>query len=145
MSIEIEELGNELGAKNSLNKTSHKRAREKLQLRKETGMKERDVEVLLREGVKHLGGRAYKWVSPGNAGVPDRIVILPGGVIHFVEIKQENGCMSNLQFVQQEKLRALGAVAVTLYGASAVRYYLERVEGMIRNEVKTARLPAVLY
>nr|DAK50396.1 MAG TPA: Nuclease [Caudoviricetes sp.] len=145
MSIEIEELGNELGAKNSLNKTSHKRAREKLQLRKETGMKERDVEVLLREGVKQLGGRAYKWVSPGNAGVPDRIVILPGGVIHFVEIKQENGCMSNLQFVQQEKLRALGAVAVTLYGASAVRYYLERVEGMIRNEVKTARLPAVLY
>lgn len=145
MSIEIEELGNELGTKNSLNKTSHKRAREKLQIRKETGMKERDVEVLLREGVKQLGGRAYKWVSPGNAGVPDRIVILPGGVIHFVEIKQENGCMSNLQFVQQEKLRALGAVAVTLYGASAVRYYLERVEGMIRNEVKTARLPAVLY
>ena len=145
MSIEIEELGNELGAKNSLNKTSHKRAREKLQLRKETGMKERDVEVLLREGVKQLGGKAYKWVSPGNSGVPDRIVILPGGIIHFVEIKQENGCMSNLQFVQQEKLRALGAVAVTLYGASAVRYYLERVEGMIRNEVKTARLPAVLY
>ena len=145
MSIEIEELGNELGAKNSLNKTSHKRAREKLQLRKETGMKERDIEVLLREGVKQLGGKAYKWVSPGNAGVPDRIVILPGGVIHFVEIKQENGCMSNLQFVQQENLRALGAVAVTLYGASAVRYYLERVEGMIRNEVKTARLPAVLY
>ena len=145
MSIEIEELGNELGAKNSLNKTSHKRAREKLQIRKETGMKERDIEVLLREGVKQLGGRAYKWVSPGNAGVPDRIVILPGGIIHFVEIKQENGCMSNLQFVQQEKLRALGAVAVTLYGASAVRYYLKRVEGMIRNEVKTARLPAVLY
>ena len=145
MSIEIEELGNELGAKNSLNKTSHKRAREKLQLRKETGMKERDVEVLLREGVKQLGGKAYKWVSPGNAGVPDRIVILPGGIIHFVEIKQENGCMSNLQFVQQEKLRALGAVAVTLYGASAVRYYLERVEGMIRNEVKTACVSTVLH
>ena len=145
MSIEIEELGNELGTKNSLNKTSHKRAREKLQLRKETGMKERDIEALLRDGVKQLGGKAYKWVSPGSAGVPDRIVILPGGIIHFVEIKQENGCMSNLQFVQQEKLRALGAVAVTLYGASAVRYYLERVEGMIRNEVKTARLPAVLY
>lgn len=108
-------------------------------------MKERDIEVLLREGVKQLGGKAYKWVSPGNAGVPDRIVILPGGIIHFVEIKQENGCMSNLQFVQQEKLRALGAVAVTLYGASAVRYYLKRVEGMIRNEVKTVRLPAVLY
>ena len=142
MSIEIEELGNELGTKNSLNKTSHKRAREKLQIRKETGMKERDVEVLLREGVKQLGGKAYKWVSPGNAGVPDRIVILPGGIIHFVEIKQENGCMSNLQFVQQEKLRALGAVAVTLYGASAVRYYLERVEGMIRREVKSARVPA---
>ena len=52
-------------------------------------MKERDIEVLLRDGVKQLGGKAYKWVSPGNAGVPDRIVILPGGKVIFVELKHE--------------------------------------------------------
>ena len=60
-------------------------------------MKERDIEVLLRDGVKQLGGKAYKWVSPGNAGVPDRIVILPGGKVIFVELKQENGRLTRLQ------------------------------------------------
>ena len=30
------------------------------------------------DGIRKLGGRAFKWVSPGNDGVPDRIVVLPG-------------------------------------------------------------------
>ena len=40
-------------------------------------MRERDIEKILTEEVKREGGRAYKWTSPGNAGVPDRIVIFP--------------------------------------------------------------------
>ena len=145
MSIEIEELGNELGAKNSLNKTSHKRAREKLQLRKETGMKERDVEVLLREGVKQLGGKAYKWVSPGNAGVPDRIVILPGGKVIFIELKQENGRLTRLQKVQQQTLRGMGAVAVTLRGAEDVKMYLDVLKEMMERGAKAACVSTVLH
>ena len=35
--------------------------------------------------MKKLGGRAYKWVSPGNDEVPDGIVILPGETPYFVE------------------------------------------------------------
>ena len=50
-------------------------------------MRERDVERYLRERVKQLGGRAYKFVSPGNNGVPDRIVMLPGGKLFFVELQ----------------------------------------------------------
>lgn len=38
---------------------------------------ETDIEYKLRDKVKALGGRAYKFVSPGNAGVPDRLVVLP--------------------------------------------------------------------
>ena len=145
MSIEIEELGNELGTKNSLNKTSHKRAREKLQIRKETGMKERDIEVLLREGVKQLGGKAYKWVSPGNAGVPDRIVILPGGKVIFVELKQENGRLTRLQKVQQETLHRMGAVAVTLRGAEDVKTYLDVLKEMMERGAKAACVSTVLH
>ena len=145
MSIEIEELGNELGTKNSLNKTSHKRAREKLQIRKETGMKERDIEVLLREGVKQLGGKAYKWVSPGNAGVPDRIVILPGGKVIFVELKQENGRLTRMQKVQQETLRGMGAVAVTLCGAEDVKMYLDVLKEMMECGAKAACVSTVLH
>lgn len=40
---------------------------------------ERDVERRLVRGVKVLGGTAYKWVCPGTVGVPDRIVMWPGG------------------------------------------------------------------
>ena len=145
MSIEIEELGNEVGTKNSLNKTSHKRAREKLQIRKETGMKERDIEVLLREGVKQLGGKAYKWVSPGNAGVPDRIVILPGGKVIFVELKQENGRLTRLQKVQQETLHGMGAVAVTLRGAEDVKMYLDVLKEMMERGAKAACVSTVLH
>ena len=145
MSIEIEELGNELGTKNSLNKTSHKRAREKLQMRKEIRMKERDVEVLLREGVKQLGGKAYKWVSPGNAGVPDRIVILPGGKVIFVELKQENGRLTRLQKVQQETLRRMGAAAVTLRGAGDVKMYLDVLKEMMERGAKAARISELLH
>lgn len=145
MNIEIEELGNVLGTKNSLNKTSHKRAREKLQMRKEIRMKERDVEVLLREGVKQLGGKAYKWVSPGNAGVPDRIVILPGGKVIFVELKQENGRLTRLQKVQQETLRRMGAAAVTLRGAGDVKMYLDVLKEMMERGAKAARISELLH
>ena len=40
-------------------------------------MLENELEKKLRDKVKKLGGKAYKFVSPGNAGVPDRLVVLP--------------------------------------------------------------------
>ena len=42
-------------------------------------LKERDIEELLVSAVKSVHGVAYKFISPGHAGVPDRLVILPGG------------------------------------------------------------------
>lgn len=41
------------------------------------------IEKKLIDKVKSLGGRAYKFISPGNAGVPDRLVVLPGGKVRF--------------------------------------------------------------
>ena len=40
-------------------------------------MLEKEIEKILVTEVKKLGGKAYKFVSPGNSGVPDRIVIFP--------------------------------------------------------------------
>lgn len=71
-------------------------------------MRERSIEAYLRERVKKAGGIAYKWVSPGNNGVPDRIVALPGGRIVFVELKAPGRKPTPLQRVQQDRLRALG-------------------------------------
>ncbi|MGC5220863.1 VRR-NUC domain-containing protein, partial [Escherichia coli] len=46
-------------------------------------IREKDIENYLRDQVKKIGGIAYKFESPGNAGVPDRLVLLPGGQVHF--------------------------------------------------------------
>ena len=58
--------------------------------------------------MRALGGRSYKWVSPGCAGVPDRIVILPNGRVFFVETKSERRKSSALQKKRHTELRALG-------------------------------------
>ena len=60
-------------------------------------MREKDIEKILVNEVRKLGGWAYKWVSPGNDGVPDRIVFLPGRPPVFVELKTETGKLSALQ------------------------------------------------
>lgn len=50
-------------------------------------MRESVVEKKLRDTVRQRGGLCWKFTSPGVAGVPDRLVILPGGHIAFVEVK----------------------------------------------------------
>lgn len=51
-------------------------------------MRENRVEEKIVSEVKRRGGVAWKWVSPGRNGVPDRICILPGGKVVFVELKR---------------------------------------------------------
>ena len=90
-------------------------------------MRERDIEKKLVQGVKKLGGECLKWVSPGNTGVPDRIVILPSGDIFFVELKGENGRLSGLQEYWQFRLKELNCVAVVLYGFEQVDWFLKQI------------------
>lgn len=98
-------------------------------------MKESDIEKKLVQGVKAVGGRAYKFVSPGNSGVPDRLVALPGGRIEFVELKTETGRLSKLQQHQIRQLNALGCATYTLYGMDDVLAYLRDCERRLRNEI----------
>lgn len=91
-------------------------------------MLEKDIEKILVSEVKKLGGRAYKWVSPGNDGVPDRIVILPGLRPMFVELKTETGRLSAIQNVQIDRLRKMKQNVKILYGESQVRDFLEDCE-----------------
>lgn len=71
-------------------------------------MREKEVEQYLVKKVKEIGGKAFKFVSPGNAGVPDRMVCLPGGRIFFVELKAPGGKTTALQDLQIKKLYNLG-------------------------------------
>lgn len=72
-------------------------------------MLERDIEAYLAKRVKEIGGRSYKWVSPGNVGVPDRIIVLPEGRTIFVELKQPGKKPTAVQLVVMKQLQDLGA------------------------------------
>lgn len=90
-------------------------------------MLEKDIEKILVKEVKKLGGRAYKWVSPGNDGVPDRIVILPGKPPMFVELKADTGKLSALQEVQIKRLKDLGQVVYVVKGIDGVSHFFQLV------------------
>ena len=92
-------------------------------------MREKEIEKILVSEVKKLGGRAYKWVSPGNDGVPDRIVIIPGRPPVFVELKTDTGRLTALQKVQIDRLRELGQDVRVLRGAAGVKALLTELRG----------------
>lgn len=70
---------------------------------------EKDIEAKLRKLVESRGGLCLKWVCPGWVGVPDRIVLLPGGRVIFVETKRpKGGRLSPMQVWWQKKLTRLG-------------------------------------
>lgn len=71
-------------------------------------MKEKDIENYLRIQVKKAGGKAYKFESPGNLGVPDRIVIFPHNRIYFVELKAPGKKPRPTQIKQIRELTNLG-------------------------------------
>ena len=49
---------------------------------------EKSIENVLRQAVEAEGGVCLKWVCPGHRGVPDRMILFPGGIIAFVELKR---------------------------------------------------------
>ena len=71
-------------------------------------MRERNLERRLVKAVKNMGGLAMKFVSPGMAGVPDRLVLLPGGKMAFVEMKAPGEKPKPLQRLRHAQIRDLG-------------------------------------
>ena len=70
---------------------------------------EKEIEKALRSMVIRQGGVCLKWVCPGWSGVPDRIVLLPGGRIYFVETKRPlGGHVGPMQQWWGKQLRELG-------------------------------------
>ena len=92
-------------------------------------MRESQIEEYLRERVKAAGGRAYKFVSPGNNGVPDRILSFPGNRLAFVELKATGGKPTPLQKLQAKRLQENQHVVVLIDSKEGVDDFIREFTG----------------
>ena len=93
-------------------------------------MREKQIENKLATEAKKLGGIAVKFVSPSFDGMPDRLVLIPGGHIAFVELKAPGKKPRPLQLSRHRLLRSLG---FRVYVIDSV----EQIGGML-DEVRTS-------
>ena len=82
-------------------------------------MRESAIEARLVKAVEKAGGLCLKWTSPGNPGVPDRIVIAPGGRVIFVELKTQIGRLAAIQRWQIGRMKDRGADVRVVKGLEA--------------------------
>ena len=92
-------------------------------------MREKEVEQKLVRSVKAAGGICPKWVSPGTDGMPDRIVLLPGGQIAFVEVKAPGKKPRPLQLARHKLLRELGFSVYVLDDPGQIDAMLQEIGG----------------
>ena len=92
-------------------------------------MREKTIEKKLILAIKDMGGIAPKFVSPGLDGMPDRILLLPGGRMGFVEVKAPGKVPRPLQEARHRLLHALGFKVYVLDN--------ERQIGGLLDEIRT--------
>ena len=91
-------------------------------------MREKITEQKLTKAVKNMGGIAPKFVSPGFDGMPDRIVLLPGGHIGFVEVKAPGEKPRPLQLARHGLLRQLGFKVFVLDDEQQIGGILDEIQ-----------------
>lgn len=94
---------------------------------------EKEIESYFCRRVKRcLHGKAYKFVSPGSDGVPDRVVLIPRNgreaLVRFVELKRPGGRLRQLQVLRLAEMRMIGAVCETLDSKEAVDAWITEMQ-----------------
>lgn len=90
-------------------------------------MKESKIERELKDRIEDAGGACLKWASPGNRGVPDRIVIFQGKV-HFVELKRPGQKLRPLQEFQRREFQKLGVEVDVIDSMRGVGDFVSRIQ-----------------
>lgn len=84
-------------------------------------MMEKTIEQALTRAVAGSGGMCLKFTSPSTRGVPDRIVLMPGGRIVFVEVKAPGRRPTRLQRIMHDRLRSLGFTVLVIDSMEGIR------------------------
>lgn len=91
-------------------------------------MLESKIEKKLVSLVRRSGGECIKFVSPGNAGVPDRIVMMPRGKIHFIELKAPGEKPRALQMAVHARFKRLGFPVTVIDSVKGVEAFVRALE-----------------
>lgn len=94
---------------------------------------EKQVERYFCKKMEKLGCQTYKFVSPGCVGVPDRIVILPGGMTWFVELKRAGGEMSAVQWVMLKKMYKVTGNLKVISGKKEVDAFYDDISELVER------------
>lgn len=94
-----------------------------------TTMRETNVEGYLKDEVAEAGGLCRKWVSPGTRGVPDQLVLMPGGRIWFVEVKAPGKDARAQQKKRHKELQELGFTVLVLDTKDKVASFVASIRG----------------
>lgn len=95
-------------------------------------MREKQVEQALVKAVKRSGGICPKFTSPGLAGVPDRLVLMPNGKLGFVEVKAPKKKPRALQLYRMKQLTDLGFNCFVLDEIEQIPELLRKIGGDAR-------------
>lgn len=95
-------------------------------------MREKTIEAKLVQAVRTKGGFAPKFTSPGLDGVPDRLVLLPGGRIAFIELKAPGKTLRPLQVRRKRQLEALGFSVYCIDAVEQMESVLQQIGGDAR-------------
>ena len=90
-------------------------------------MREKTIEFRLVAEVRRRGGIAPKFVSPGLDGVPDRLILLPGGKFSFAELKAPGKPLRSLQSLRKRQLEKLGFRVFVIDGTEQIGGVLDAI------------------
>lgn len=95
-------------------------------------MREKTIETKLVQAVRAKGGLAPKFTSPGFDGVPDRLILLPGGKVTFIELKAPGKTLRPLQVRRKRQLEALGFSVYCIDRPEQIETVLQEIGGDAR-------------
>jgi hypothetical protein len=93
-------------------------------------LSEKTIEKRLTDEVKNMGGLCVKMGYWGVTGMPDRLILMPGGRLYFREIKTETGKLSKMQELVLKRLQRLGFDTDVLFGKDDVEQFINQLENL---------------
>lgn len=99
-----------------------------------TPLLEKQIEAKVGEYVKSLGGLYWKFTSPANPSVPDRIIIFPGDRIGWLELKREGCKPTAKQQAKMNELRDKGCTVAWVDTVATGKAFADKVRKLPRGE-----------